>query len=320
MDGYTHSGGGMDGWDRGSDAGAAGFASTTMSAFGSVAGGAGMHMMGADMEAMSTGTMGLTLDATEMQLARRGSTSRRHSGSLVAAPSMRDLASATLRESRGRELAAAAKEQAARDAASLRARCVVEVVRLEKYLSGNLPGPIVPPWPRPVLSTRQRSDSQLEVLELQRQLKNPNVEAADRAEMLYKVRGLSCAPAGVGVGAWSWTSCLTCGGLRAFQLGMQFVAQRKWKKALPALKQAAQRTRSKKLERKAREAIFNGLLRSGKSTPAVAEALESHMLAWVDATPDHHVTDAMLRVEQLLKWRSELAQARALRWRLMAPC
>lgn len=104
------------------------------------------------------------------------------------AAGIRASASATLRRSTQEQAAAAAVVERQRAAADLRARAVVEVVRLEKMQEGEVRQPLVPPWPRPPLSTRQRSDVQLRVLELQRQLKNPNVEPGSRGEMLLKVR------------------------------------------------------------------------------------------------------------------------------------
>lgn len=84
---------------------------------------------------------------------------------------------------------------------------------------------------------------------------------------------------------------------------MEFLAQRKARKALKALGKAVTMCRSARLERKAHRAIFDTHLRGGRRDDATRNAVEGHMLAWLQLATPAARTGALLHLVDLLKYR-----------------
>ena len=87
------------------------------------------------------------------------------------------------------------------------------------------------------------------------------------------------------------------------QLGMEFLAQRKPRKALKALGKSVTMCRSARVERRAHRAIFDTHLRGGRLTDATCRAVEGHMMAWLQLASPASRTGALLELVDLLKYR-----------------
>jgi len=120
---------------------------------------------------------------------------------------VRDMANTTLRLARTEQEDAKAREDAAKAADDRRTRSVVEVVRMERVLEQDHPSPFVPPWPKPKLSTRQRSDCNLRILELKRELKNKAIPPSAVGKSLLQVCVcVCCVCVSICVCPRTWTS------------------------------------------------------------------------------------------------------------------
>jgi len=89
----------------------------------------------------------------------------------------------------------------------------------------------------------------------------------------------------------------------AAQLGKEHLALRKSKLALKALIQAVHASQTARVERAAHRLIFEIHLRGKKETDLVRNALEGHMLSWLQLALPKNRTNALLHLVDVLKYR-----------------